>query len=110
MKRKNFIARNEDFTCEHCGREVKKIEYGGSYRNHCPYCLYSKHVDSEIPGDRANTCGGLMEAIGVFQRRTGEYVLIHRCEKCHFERYNRIAGDDDFEKITKLARLPAIIS
>ena len=76
--------------------------YGGSYRNHCPFCLWSKHVDTDKPGDRLNACNGLMEPIGVFTRRTGEYVLVHHCTKCGFERYNLIAGDDDFDKIVKL--------
>lgn len=98
--------RNEGFTCEHCGKIVSPVSYGGSYRNHCPYCLYSKHVDSDVPGDRAANCGGLMAPIGVFTRRTGEHVLVHRCDRCGLERYNRIAGDDDFELVTKLSTVP----
>lgn len=63
-------------------------------------------MDSETPGDRLSGCGGLMEPIGVFTRRTGEDVLVHRCQRCGLERYNRIAGDDDFEKITELSTIP----
>jgi len=99
----HFIAKNEGFICQNCKKQVDPVKYGGSYRNHCPFCLYSKHVDGEIPGDRKGTCRGLMKPIGVFTRRTGEYVLVHKCVKCGFERYNRIAGDDDFEKIIKLS-------
>ncbi|MCL4397456.1 RNHCP domain-containing protein [Patescibacteria group bacterium] len=98
-----FIARNDPFVCEHCRKKVEPIKYGGSYRNHCPYCLWSKHVDSDMPGDRANSCQGLMEPVAVTTRRTGEFVLTHRCVKCGFERFNRIAGDDDFAKITELS-------
>ncbi len=101
-----FIARNDPFICEHCGKQVKPIRYGGSYRNHCPFCLYSKHVDAKIPGDRANPCGGLMAPMGVTSRRTGEYVLAHRCEKCGFERLNRVAGDDNPDLLSKLAGEP----
>jgi len=101
-----FIARNDPFKCEHCGREVGPIEFGGSYRNHCPFCLWSKHVDSDVPGDRANDCLGLMRPMGVMTRRTGEFVLVHRCEKCGFERLNRVAGDDEVELLTKLAGEP----
>ncbi len=68
---------------------------GGHHRNHCPYCLYSRHVDAQVSGDRASRCGGLMEPIGHFQRRNGEYVLTHRCLVCGAERFNRIAADDD---------------
>lgn len=102
----HFIARNDGFICGHCGKQVDPIKFGGSYRNHCPFCLWSKHVDAEVPGDRSSGCRGLMEPIGVFTRRTGEYVLVHRCNECGFERYNRIAGDDDFEKVIALSMIP----
>ena len=98
--------RNEGFLCGHCGVTVKPVLYGGSYRNHCPQCLYSKHVDTGTPGDRANTCQGLMAPVGVFTRKNGEHVLVHRCEVCQFERYNRIAGDDDFNLVTNLSTVP----
>lgn len=106
----HFIARNDPFVCGHCGKNVEPVKYGGSYRNHCPGCLWSKHVDSDVPGDRASDCQGLMEPIGVFTRRTGEYVLVHKCTKCGFDRYNRIAGDDDFEKVTELSAIPVKIT
>lgn len=101
-----FIAKNDGFVCGHCQKEVGPIIYGGSYRNHCPFCLWSKHVDSDVPGDRANICQGLMEPIGVQTRRTGEYVLVHRCTKCGFERYNRLSGDDNVELVTELSGIP----
>lgn len=98
-----FIAKNDPFACGHCGKKVEPIKYGGSYRNHCFFCLWSKHVDGPIPGDRVEPCQGLMEPVSVFTRRTGEYVLVNRCTKCGFERFNRIAGDDDFDLVTKLS-------
>ena len=98
-----FIAKNDGFECENCHKQVEPIKYGGSYRNHCPFCLYSKHVDGPVPGDRTNSCLGLMSPIGLISRRTGEYVLVHKCEKCGFERLNRVAGDDSQELLTKLA-------
>lgn len=101
-----FIAKNDPFVCENCGVFVEAIKFGGSYRNHCPVCLWCKHVDGETPGDRANTCGGLMEPTSVQTRRTGEYVLVHKCVKCGFERLNRVAGDDDSELLTKLSGVP----
>jgi len=35
------------FTCEHCGQPVPWMDaglYHYEHRNHCPYCLYSKHI------------------------------------------------------------------
>lgn len=55
MTKKNFIHCQEDFVCEVCGTKVK----GTSYTNHCPNCLWSKHVDQNVPGDRAELCHGL---------------------------------------------------
>lgn len=100
-----FIARNDGFVCENCHKQVEPIIYGGSYRNHCPFCLYSKHVDGDIPGDRASPCQGLMEPIGVTTKSGGEFTLIHKCVTCGFQRLNRIAGDDDTDLITKISGL-----
>ena len=52
-----FTEIDEEFICEHCGKKVTKLEY--SCRNHCPFCLYSKHLDIN-PGDRAEKCHGLL--------------------------------------------------
>ena len=60
MKRFNMI--DEDFICEYCGKEVKKLKY--TARDHCPFCLFSKHVDIN-PGDRRNLCKGLLQPIGI---------------------------------------------
>ena len=57
---KQFVRRREDFVCEHCGTKV----VGDGYTNHCPKCLWSKHVDI-MPGDRAEDCQGLMRPIDI---------------------------------------------
>src|SRR5579872_2416490 len=97
----------EVFKCRHCHRFVCPPASGGHHRNHCPYCLYSRHVDDRKPGDRMSTCGQSMEPIGSFQRRNGEYVIVHHCRGCDFERFNRIAADDDFDLVLALPNLPA---
>ncbi|MBU1092454.1 RNHCP domain-containing protein [Patescibacteria group bacterium] len=96
MDRKNFIKTEEDFVCENCGQAVK----GTGYTNHCPKCLYSKHVD-DVPGDRANTCGGLMAPVGVELKR-GEYILTHKCLNCGIAKQNKTTPDDDTDQIIKL--------
>ncbi len=100
---------NTGFVCEHCGREVLLLK-DGSYRNHCPFCLYSRHVDI-VPGDRAADCGGLMEPIKIIYNSKKGYQIVHRCQKCGFERSNIISEDprqpDDIEAITDIMRRSA---
>lgn len=93
----SFKRTVEDFTCEHCGTEVQ----GDGYTNHCPKCLWSKHVDMH-PGDRAAACGGLMKPIRL-EGASPDYVLIHRCERCGLERSNKVGKNDDREAVLGLA-------
>lgn len=73
---KKFQRHTEDFTCAHCGAEV----VGNGYTNHCPQCLYSKHVDIN-PGDRAETCHGLLVPVGL-EQKGDTWVVNHQCAKC----------------------------
>ena len=95
---KRFSRHTEDFVCEHCGAKV----FGNGYTNHCPHCLYSKHVDIN-PGDRSADCGGLMEPIDV-ELKDGKYVLVQRCQKCGFIRRNKLDDADDFEAVLNIFR------
>ena len=95
-------AQTTEFRCRHCKQMVGPVLWGGTHRNHCPYCLYSRHVDARVPGDRASACGGSMAPIGTFTRLKGEHVVVHRCLSCAFERHNRIAADDDFDLVLAL--------
>jgi DNA-directed RNA polymerase subunit RPC12/RpoP len=83
---------NAGFACANCGAAVAPLQ-NGSYRNHCPFCLYSRHVDRR-PGDRASSCRGLMEPVGVDYRSAKGFMVVHRCLSCGFTRPNRIAEDD----------------
>ncbi|MFG2072343.1 RNHCP domain-containing protein [Nonomuraea maritima] len=97
-------AQNQGFTCENCGAVVAPLTNGG-YRNHCPVCLWSKHVD-DVPGDRAAGCRGLMRPQRIDHRGRKGLVVVHRCVVCGFVRPNRLADDprqgDDIEAITAL--------
>ncbi|MCX6759410.1 MAG: RNHCP domain-containing protein [Candidatus Nealsonbacteria bacterium] len=95
---KRFSRCRENFICENCGKKV----IGNGYTNHCPSCLYGKHVDIN-PGDRQNKCFGLMEPIGV-EVEQGEYILTHRCLKCGTIKRNRSASNDSFETILDLVK------
>lgn len=95
---RKFQRTKEDFECEHCGYSV----VGTGYTNHCPQCLYSKHVDVN-PGDRDDDCGGLMKPVWIeFER--GAYVLTHRCEKCGFKRRNKVQDIDNPESVINFAK------
>ncbi len=85
----SFTRTIENFTCEHCGEMVQ----GNGYTNHCPKCLWSKHVDVD-PGDRAATCGGLMPPVSL-ERAGDEWSLTHRCEKCGHEKRNKTSKEDN---------------
>ena len=97
MKRFNMI--DENFICENCNKEVSKSNY--TARDHCPYCLYSKHVDIN-PGDRLNTCHGLLEPIGIEKFRD-TYKIIYKCEKCNELHKNIMANDDNMDLIINLS-------
>ena len=100
--RTNFYGRgNEAFVCAQCGMSVLPL-INGSYRNHCPVCLYTKHVDV-IPGDRSATCQGLMKPIGVLYKREKGWVIVHACELCQVEKHNKAAPDDTFDLLCQLA-------
>ena len=95
----------ESFTCSVCGASVTPEGAGSRHRNHCPRCLSSLHLDLE-PGDRSAACGGVMDPIGVWVRRDGEWALIHRCRLCGALRSNRVAGDDNPAKLLAIAARP----
>ena len=96
---KQFTMRNESFICEHCGKNVPKSDY--TARDHCPYCLYSKHVDIN-PGDRMNSCKGLLIPIGI-EKFKSSYKIIYQCEKCHKLHKNIALQDDNMEEIIRLS-------
>ena len=99
--RKQKVARSprseadQAFKCGHCRQFIGAPISGGRQRNHCPNCLYSKHVDGKMPGDRKATCHALMKPVGLHTRRNGEEVLIHECLGCGKRDPNRIAADDN---------------
>lgn len=109
------------FECAHCGKRIELFgSIGTRNRNHCPYCLFSKHVDSALPGDRASGCQGFMSPIGLaFKKeredkfgnaRRGGIMIIHECGSCGAFSVNRIAGDDDPASIMEALRRSVALS
>ena len=72
MEKKVFTKIDEEFICENCGKKVSKLGY--SCRDHCPYCLHSKHVDIN-PGDRQEECHGDLEPVSLEIDSKKGYVL-----------------------------------
>ena len=104
MEQKRYTKNDSSFICENCGKEVKPLGY--SSRNHCPFCLWSLHLDVN-PGDRESDCGGKMRPIKAEPDAKKGYVLIHRCEKCGALRRNKTAHEakvqpDNLKKIIAL--------
>ena len=97
---KKFIMKDESFICENCNKKVDKLGY--TARDHCPNCLYSKHVDIN-PGDRQNTCKGLLKPIGI-EKFKDTFKILYKCEKCNTEHKNIMATDDDMNIIIELSK------
>ncbi len=99
-----------DFRCAHCHAIVScaHVLSGVNNRNHCPYCLWSCHLDLYVAGDRLSACKVPMKPIGLTMKRgrnkyqreaRGELMLIHECVECRTLSINRIAADDDSETV-----------
>lgn len=102
------LATFGDFKCTHCRVIVPSTHLvsGVNNRNHCPYCLWSCHLDLYAAGDRLSACKTPMKPIGLtmktgrnkYQREArGELMLVHQCTECKALSINRIAADDDSE-------------
>jgi hypothetical protein len=104
-----------DFKCAHCHVLVSSAHVlsGVNNRNHCPYCLWSCHLDLYAAGDRLSACKAPMKPIGLtmkmgrnkYQRDAhGELMLIHQCTDCSTLSINRIAADDGSEMVIAVFR------
>lgn len=100
MNRK-FQRKIEVFVCENCGTRVE----GDGYTDHCPECLFGKHVDN-FPGDRENPCQGILEPIDV-EVGNDEKIIIFRCQKCGEMKKNKASSKDDSKKLVEVLRKKA---
>ena len=97
LKLPKFRKLKEDFVCEFCNYEVK----GNGYTDHCPNCLWSRHVDIN-PGDRACDCKGAMKPIKAVYYREGNFKITYKCLKCGKIKSVHSAPDDNIELLEKL--------
>ncbi|MGB7875133.1 MAG: RNHCP domain-containing protein [Anaerolineales bacterium] len=95
----------DDFKCAHCGYIVTSAHWisGVKNRNHCPYCLWSRHLDLNAMGDRLSACKASMQPVALTTKRSidkygcgrGELMLVYQCTNCGNVSINRIAADDE---------------
>lgn len=102
---------NDSFECVVCGLSVQPLR-NGSYRNHCPDCLHSLHVDAEVPGDRKSKCQGVIFPVGLEKTGKKGFQIIFRCQKCGTTSRNKAALDDPIQpdrhkSILAIARNPS---
>lgn len=100
---KKFTKIVENFCCAHCGATV----VGNGYTNHCPKCLWSRHVDNN-PGDRASNCGGMMRPISAEQVRD-DFIITHKCEICGKTIRQHTADNDDTDAIISISANSAFV-
>lgn len=100
LETKKFQKKVEDFICENCGAAIK----GTGYTDHCPHCLYSKHVDLN-PGDRASHCKGSMKPIGI-ETKGKECFIHYQCLRCGHKFRVKSVPADNFERILELVGKP----
>ena len=93
---KRFTRTIEDFVCDHCQTHVA----GNGYTDHCPNCLYGKHVDIN-PGDRLSECKGTLVPIDA--EKNGElWTLVYTCERCSKTIRNKVSPEDNFDTLIKI--------
>ncbi len=93
---RRFKKTVEDFVCYNCGTKVS----GNGYTDHCPVCLWGKHVDT-MPGDRSAGCHGHMRPIGAAYK-SGTYTIYYECEGCGRRSGFKAAGADDADVLASL--------
>ena len=101
-----------DFKCAHCGQIVSSAHWlsGVNNRNHCSYCLWSRHLDLYAAGDRLSACKATMQPIALTSKRSrnkysrgrGELMLVHLCTDCSEISINRIAADDHADTLLEV--------
>lgn len=119
-RNKGAYTLEQGFACVQCDQFVScaPIVAGVQNRNHCPACLWSRHLDWREAGDRLCGCRAAMQPIGLTTKlsrnkyareRDGELMLIHRCTGCTKIVINRIAGDDSAAAILEVFASTALV-
>ncbi len=102
METKKFKMIDEEFECEVCHKNIKPLGY--TARDHCPYCLSSKHLDIN-PGDRLSKCHGILKPIAI-EPFKDIYKIVYKCTKCNMQKKNITAIDDNMDLIIQIMSNP----
>lgn len=120
LERGNYSKYSGDFRCLACQNLVSGLSVisGVHHRNHCPYCLWSRCLDLYAPGDRLSACKAAMQPVGLTLKRankkyeaqkSGELMLVHRCNECGKLSLNRLAADDDPETVLETFKASLVL-
>ncbi|MEI3401548.1 MAG: RNHCP domain-containing protein [Clostridia bacterium] len=61
LETSKFTKIDEEFICENCGKKVPKLGYLVTIA----HTAYIQNISDINPGDRAETCHGILEPIGL---------------------------------------------
>jgi hypothetical protein len=112
---------DQAFQCVQCRQYVvcDPGVAGVQHRNHCPACLWSRHLDWRTAGDRLAGCRAAMAPVGLTSKRSrnkyarerdGELMLIHQCISCATIVIIRSNADDSPAAILELVSSSQTIS
>ena len=101
MEDKKFTMIDEEFICDVCGKKISKLSY--TARDHCNYCLSSKHVDIN-PGDRNSNCKGTLVPIDIEKGPKDKLKIVYKCNKCGEIKRNVMAVDDNYDKVLEIMK------
>ena len=101
MEDKKFTMIDEEFICDVCCKKISKLNY--TARDHCNYCLSSKHVDIN-PGDRNSNCKGTLVPIDIEKGPKDKLKIVYKCNKCGEIKRNVMAVDDNYDKVLEIMK------
>lgn len=93
---------SDSFTCKVCGRLVVPTGAGSD-----PTAIIAQTVSAVCIWTLSleigkQTAEGIMDPVGVWVRKNGEWAIIHRCRRCGHLSSNRVAADDNPMKLMSL--------
>ena len=73
----NDKLNKQRYKCPNCGWESDENQLDDPW-DHCPNCLGGIHTEEMEYG----ICGGILEPIGIWVKKDGEWMILQRCSLC----------------------------